>query len=1754
MQNLSDSECGHKPSGIRKIASFDFSEVRECKVGSENIKTASSKDIDGSSEADSVLKQEIAKRPNALFFKARAIEADIPNNNGDFFSADELKKSTQTFVGVPFFTNHQNDDVEKAKGKIVFAEWSEEQQAIYVIAFVDRDAYAPLARGIEQEYVTGVSMGCSVEYSTCSICSNQAISQDDYCAHIRNLKGRKFTGRATDVKTGQTRDYKEAAVYEDNFGIRFIELSGVVDPACPSCQIGAIYNNEDFTKAASSICNFSNKLMVFASSDTFKKEASEQDIERLNEVLSTLEDIAIKLIGQRENIEMQFSSDLVSILADLQEYVDALVQAGFGRLPDEIPGNVPDEAADPRMPGAEGMGDAGLPPLPAAGVGGLPGDRPISDQQSLGGAGEVSGADGSPLAAAPSAPGKFKDKTRPSPSMGLGGVKKPVSPRSKGASTIEENTNMRRTPANNMKEREKITSALETNWQEKVEKISNTMKESLAGEVTLSDKNIEQVGGRDMSNIIEAKAKQTPLAVTEKQLSDGVKHHPREGDVREDVIGKQLADFHEGNPNEIEQGLLESVRTDDAPNTVGQNQLEPTREGDAVEQTTQAQLETERTNNEPNTIIEDLLSHPKVDTPSTRWASHQDHIKAAVDVIAKTVVSSQSTPSKVIKTAGSFALLSLDNQASLVNDISVYSGEVPAVDNFNERVAYWAQKGVTASSATDPQIKQMIIAFAANASKTQKLNPDMLLKAFAVVKANDHSDAIVSGRVEEIIESGEVVEASLEDDMNSELDSMITEASDCCEKCENEECKECVTCESAGCECACKKASGFCFKCKDKECKECTDCESAGCECSCSDDKEASVKEDVDILTAALERKAVKTSSHIIETSFKEIGVPEASRGNDNIVKAAASCFAHGAFAHLGVKVAAVVNVTVDGDTGDVIIAVDTEGGSVETPVENEGAIEEPIELADGLADEGPMPEDAAPLGDFGEGGPETPELSTGLGAFTSTKGEKKVAQFGGGDPGAGSGGALPDESGGGVDPSIGLTPDTVPEEGAGLQSFTDEEELPGDDEQMEPGTICPVCGSTDTETGNKDQQPGQFDCNSCGIKYLYHVNIELLNPESVAEDDESELDLEAPSAPEMPVAAMIDIDRGSMKKIADMQKEVGHICPACGSGEVQVQGHPSELTIACSKCKTETEKTMMINVDSPTESKLQIAWSIDPMKRKCGSCKQEAKKFAATMVFDKMMKRAATVDLPKDRLAGWVANTYPEIELVTTGPYKGQDFSETIVSQASRFGFTKIAHIQALADAQSAEDPMEKCVRDQKKRGYTVAESSKLCDCLKEKFAGEEDNNIYIAALSSQIDTGILRKMAEYDKSLAPDGTVAEASKVIATVFDLPEFVETEVSADVEALTAGLQEEVALFTESELQKEAGEFDNPPPVVDKGSDGVTKTKEQKNTEKKVDNVDSISENPNEEPSASRSKMGDEDTEAPADPDVPRGNATIGKEEAAPAEGVSVPIENSETNSSALKNQAEATSQGEGMEKVAYGEIEPMTRNDNAEHVHPDSTTGDNALQEKPCTEKKVEVVESIEGHDNVVRNPNATINDEQALTEGGPDIPRSDATMGNESPPVTIEPVVPSEDSGTDTTMRGREAEREKQLEKISSARREHAARFAGQLVERGIIKEAEVSDFVNDLSVMPLDRMKAHVDRLLLPQKKASTTKTAATSLPMLTSAIIEEPTFQANDETDVSIESQLADMFTIGSQQQNRAIRMDMADRESEDKTYNF
>ena len=138
----------------------DSNLVRETMQKIAAQKESSEKSGDGDDSPAFDLQAEIENHPDSLFIKCFAIKADETNDNGDYFSREELIKATPTFVGVPLFTNHANSDINEARGKVVHSWWEDDKNGIMIVGRIDAAAYPQLARGVKEQYVMGTSMGC----------------------------------------------------------------------------------------------------------------------------------------------------------------------------------------------------------------------------------------------------------------------------------------------------------------------------------------------------------------------------------------------------------------------------------------------------------------------------------------------------------------------------------------------------------------------------------------------------------------------------------------------------------------------------------------------------------------------------------------------------------------------------------------------------------------------------------------------------------------------------------------------------------------------------------------------------------------------------------------------------------------------------------------------------------------------------------------------------------------------------------------------------------------------------------------------------------------------------------------------------------------------------------------------------------------------------------------------------------------------------------------------------------------------------------------------------------------------------------------------------------------------------------------------------------------------------------------------------------------------------------------------------------
>lgn len=264
-----------------RYASFDAAQVLDVKGTREKQKTASLDKLSDYSD--------FRTHDGYLYARIRAISSRV-NKNHDGWPAVELAGSSDifdqhtssegftveaskdrkygfsTFLGKPIFVDHHNSDPKRARGVIVDAKFHVEDQKtassdpyyssadvdqshlpaswVELLLEIDAERFPRLAAAIVagskdgNTGIDGFSMGCDVDYTLCNICENKATAPDEFCDHVR-MKGATFD--YTDPKTSKRTSKKS---YENCYGIKFFEISGVFDPADETALLRELIHKE----------------------------------------------------------------------------------------------------------------------------------------------------------------------------------------------------------------------------------------------------------------------------------------------------------------------------------------------------------------------------------------------------------------------------------------------------------------------------------------------------------------------------------------------------------------------------------------------------------------------------------------------------------------------------------------------------------------------------------------------------------------------------------------------------------------------------------------------------------------------------------------------------------------------------------------------------------------------------------------------------------------------------------------------------------------------------------------------------------------------------------------------------------------------------------------------------------------------------------------------------------------------------------------------------------------------------------------------------------------------------------------------------------------------------------------------------------------------------------------------------------------------------------------------------------------------
>ena len=1577
----------------------------------------------------------------------------------------------------------------------------------------------------------GVSVhNCAVEYSECSICHNRAENPDSYCSHIKMMKGRKFTGTVKDIKTGETRHLKGEPVYEINFGIRFIELSGVGDPACKSCHIQGVFDNNDVLRKAASV---SNNIFMYRESG-MGKTASQEEVTQLEQALVTLEQISVNLIKNRKQVEVAFASDLVKILSELQEFTDELVGAGYAQAP-AAPAGAP--GMDPMAP----AGDALLGALPGA----MPTAMPISETAPL------SPGAGMAPAPIPTLPGPAAATGVP----GISGVRRPNMPtppaksiaesaldriekignrirylREKMAGTENEGGDQdmkRRTPSVAATERDDVKRSLATSMKEKGVVFGNSDSQETSAQ-DVSEKN----GGMVMDIMHKAERQDAPEVTTQKQLDGGIKYHPRTGDEADQTTQGQLESLRTGEPSVVTEKQLESegMREGAAQERITQKQLDPCRKNEEKDTVTQDQLSAQRKDDEKNVATEkqlDIWSRKAFSRANILTAS--DHLSAVVSSLAKSAVESCATPSQVRDVVCDMVS---DTQAKTATLDSITQGGVKPSGEVNvvARAKYWGARGITIASSTKADIRKSVsdslnILVASN----EKIHPEMVLSVLEVVAEEKSSLEKISTAVDAmLVDKPDTSEqlVSSKDEIRKALSQKPTM----------------------------KQVS-----------------------------QEPTLR---GVAQRNEERKqvlaAVSKPDRIVVASFEELGITvKEAKANPKKFKQAIHKLASVAAISEKRVLAAVTNVEISPD-GSVNIAIDTKDGKQEIDIPLEG------ETPDTLAPEGDVtgegldelmatPAAGAPMPGAPMAGapapagvaPIVPPPEAPLPTAASKVQMTKAAQgaFGGGGPSAGGGPGMSGGMGDPAAPGIGEKPAM----GDAVQSFTEtsapKDEAPGVGEQMMPGSICPFCHSTDTTTGKKGMESGSFECNECGGRYQVHVNIEVLNPETMEFSEEKDKDgVKDPTLPDMPVAAYTKLDKDSIVKIAAAEKKFGHVCPACGMVECkaieQTAGHTAYV---CPSCQTKIEKDVLVSKDDASDAYVRVSWTLNPSKFKtanCPSCKEKARKLAARMKVAKMVKSAA--DLQQDPKTAFpmancierVSRMYGANAIAPYGDCKGKVLSDCVCKQLETFGMRKKIHLVRLAEVYSQPDPMDECLKIHMDKGFKRAQAETMCKAMRKECSTDADNNSLLMAFADTkeftkeelevMNDNWKNRLSVKAQSLDDlEGDIGEPLDMVpgempsapdaeeTVVIELPAEVAKDIAGQVDQAT-GAPAEAEVVDGSPEVGSAGELEiaePPAEAVDLEIDVTSgailgmKVVKMAATPKQVEQIEG-----NVEAGVPRAKatIGKESPLTAKKPEIPRSDATMGDESKFDAKLPDIAVDNStmggesETmkGTPAINNEIKGTVIAEKKPELMKAAKTP-TQVDNIEKdveagvPRAKATIG----KENPPADKKLDIPRG-----------NATMGGEEKFQEKLPDVPVDNATMGGESETMKGTPAVNSEIKGTVIADM-----REKQLEKLATGRHKKACLVAAKLAAEGRIVTADMDEIVEVLSKLELDKMEAFANKMFkMPVKVAE--KTAST----LSIGIVQEASVYSPDQPK-SLVNELSAGFTVGSKKLNDSLTED-------------
>jgi hypothetical protein len=1354
----------------------------------------------------------IKEKPEHLFIKIFAIKKDEVNDNGDAFSEVELKKAAKTFIGVPIFCNHQNDDIEKARGKCVHAWYDDPSEGIYIIAMVDRIAYPRLARGVEEGFISGTSMGCSVDHSCCSVCHQRASVADEYCDHIKNRKNKKFSGKiecqyhnspcepkdncpVCGKMKDETREleHKEAKIYEHNFDVKFIEDSFVVNPACHSCLVQEVFNVSELAKKVANLKELVVKLGSNCPTGTCSiaenkmiKEAGMLEIEYLTDAMEKIEKVAKSMMAQKANISLEYVSDLVETLANVQSIADELIEMGYAQLPspDIIKADSDINLTKPAMPIVS-------PPV----------QSPVKT---------------------PSAPDISTQDIG-----GVGSITKPK------ISSIEEKKKEFTKVFGNLKDRLAILAEKIQNYPDNYNKLN--IKESIG---MVNNKVSEQ-------GVIEKTAAHDTSVITEKQL-DNAKFTGERTNISPEVITEKQLDKPKdvnvttsetpqkrtGSPDVITEKQLEQiksgyvVRWNDFPEVITEKQwTDASRLMGSLLSVDQTQVITEKQLNdflskhsyaELDVITEKQLEASKTEQ-TKRWANSKEIVKTAMEAISDTIAYYGKTPQE-IKEAINYLTKSSKvlDKAAFVSLINALPNKTNEIKNDKQKFMYFSKLAST-SVNTSNTVESLLNSVS---SRLEKFSTDDIFSAIKTITASEKGMEQVENIAKTKMQSG--IENVNEVDKVAQFENAINELN------RPEDGSYQVLAGLSEIEAKPTDKKAFLKGVIKVAIKEIND----------NKVKVALTKVDIDeensVVVATL-----KNVENLNEEEKKTVAQFDDWMNKDMEL--------------LEPKDSNIFDPTTDIDT-ETPEGIFADEDFFPTDEEDMAGLDiDPKEIDE---------EDNENLKLVRHG---MPGMSTMDNPLTASRKENrenlvKEAQMFGGEMGGQAGAS----QGPGAGATLPTPPGAAPAGGTPpLESFEKSDmgaDLAGDAEDMSakpPGSLCPVCGSTDL-----DIIKGTGKCNNCGSEMVFEIDVKVTKWSGLTGEKEEEKEgeketegagfemppTETPTAPpaapagaglaEQPPAMASNKDiiklgefaeftkltPSSIKKLSESKIKLGSISPITGNSNTLSLGGKKML---CLDTGIPYELDYVVNIKNPKEIYARWIWN-PTIKIACESCSRAKQSFVEALKklqvteeqFDaldikekgntiiamqnkgllKQIKTASVKDSSvisemKKAMTSLYGNKFPsemcrqklairfgKNAIALSGPCEGKPLYECVCNSLKKAGVYSNGLAIKVAEIWSDKDASSECMEDYVRMGFELKQASTICSSIKSKYA--------------QMDDMLVDEMSN---SVEPN--VEEEPMVEENIVDIEPFSRENMEENMEEETEGVTITLPLDVIEQLDK-----------------------------------------------------------------------------------------------------------------------------------------------------------------------------------------------------------------------------------------------------------------------------------------------------------------------------------------------------------------